>query len=73
MNNIAEIQIFNFCLVYLLLLIVLFIMKKCEINQSKLLFIASIRMTLQLIIAGFVLTYIFKIHILFLQHFIYWQ
>ena len=59
MNNIAEIQLFNFCLVYLLLLIVLFIMKKCEINQSKLLFVASIRMTLQLIIAGFVLTYIF--------------
>lgn len=60
MNNIAEIQLFNFCLVYLLLLIVLFIMKKCEINQSKLLFVASIRMTLQLIIAGFVLTYIFQ-------------
>lgn len=60
MNNIAEIHLFNFSLVYLLLLIVLFIMKKCQINQSKLLFVASLRMTLQLILAGFILTYIFQ-------------
>ncbi|MFC0309528.1 ABC transporter permease [Gallibacterium trehalosifermentans] len=60
MNNITEIQFINFSLVYLLLLVVLFIMKKCQINQSKLLFVASLRMTIQLILAGFILTYIFK-------------
>lgn len=35
-------------------------MKKCKINETKLLLIASVRMTVQLVLAGFVLTYIFK-------------
>lgn len=35
-------------------------MKKCKINQTKLLVVASMRMTAQLVLAGFVLTYIFK-------------
>ena len=55
MNGIAPITISHFLLIYLLLLIVLTVMKRCRISQSRLLFIASLRMTVQLIIAGFVL------------------
>lgn len=60
MSGAVKLQILPFCMVYLLLIIVLIIMKKAKINQTKLLFIGSIRMTLQLVIAGFILTYIFK-------------
>lgn len=60
MKGIAEINILNFSIVYLLLFIVLFIMKKAKINQTTLLILASIRMTLQLVLAGFILTYIFE-------------
>ncbi len=60
MKEIVQMQIWQFALVYLLLLIVLVIMKACKINQTKLLLVASIRMTLQLVLAGLVLTYIFQ-------------
>lgn len=60
MKDIVEIQIWQFALVYLLLIIVLAVMKKCKINQTKLLAVASVRMTLQLVIAGLILTYIFE-------------
>ncbi|MEG1621429.1 MAG: ABC transporter permease, partial [Oscillospiraceae bacterium] len=60
MNGVVELQIWQFSLVYLLLIIVLVVMKKCKINQSKLLAVASLRMTVQLVLAGFILTYIFK-------------
>lgn len=59
--GIAELNLFQFSLVYLLLIIILAIMKKCRINQTKLLLLASVRMTLQLIIAGYILTFIFKV------------
>ena len=48
----------RFVLIYLLLLVVLFVMKKCRINKTKMLVVASVRMTVQLIIAGFILTYV---------------
>lgn len=60
MKGIVQIQIGQFFLIYLLLLFVLLIMKKCQISQSKLLIIASIRMTVQLTLAGLVLTYLFE-------------
>lgn len=60
MNDIMEFEIWQFLLVYLLLLIVLFIMKKCNVDKSKLLLTASIKMTVQLVLAGLILTYIFK-------------
>ena len=60
MNKIVELEIGSFALVYLLLLLVLVIMKKSGIQQSKLLLWASFRMTVQLILAGWVLTYIFE-------------
>ncbi|NCB62335.1 MAG: ABC transporter permease [Clostridia bacterium] len=50
----------QFLLVYLLLLIVLTVMMKCRIGQTKLLLVASVRMTVQLVLAGLILTYIFK-------------
>lgn len=60
MNGIVKIQIWQFALIYLLLIIVALVMKKCQINKTKLLIIASVRMTVQLILAGLILTYIFK-------------
>lgn len=57
--SVVELNLVQFGMVYLLLLVVLAIMKKCNINRTKLLVVASIRMTLQLILAGLVLTYIF--------------
>ena len=60
MGQIVELGIVQFAAVYLLLLVVLFIMKKARINRTKLLVVASIRMTLQLILAGLILTCIFK-------------
>lgn len=60
MQHIVELNLLNFGLVYLLLIIVLAIMKKAKINQTKLLVIASFRMTVQLVLAGLILTYIFK-------------
>ncbi|KPI55206.1 amino acid ABC transporter permease [Clostridioides difficile] len=60
MRDIIQIDIGRFLLIYLLLLIVLVVMKKCKMQQTKLLFLGSIQMTVQLVIAGFLLTYIFK-------------
>ena len=60
MNGVAQIQLGSFLLVYVLLLVVLGIMKKCRINQTKLLVLASARMTLQLIAAGYALTFLFE-------------
>lgn len=60
METIIKMQLWQFSLIYLLLFLVLLIMKKCNINQSKLLILASFRMSLQLTIAGLLLTYIFK-------------
>lgn len=59
-QGVIEMQIWQFSLIYLLLLIVLYIMKKCQMQQSKLLVLASVRMTAQLTLAGLLLTYIFK-------------
>jgi len=56
--GVVEMTIGQFAIIYLLLLVVLFIMKKAQINQTKLLLLASFRMTVQLVLAGLVLTYI---------------
>lgn len=60
MNGIVELGIKQFGLIYLLLIIVLFVMKKCQIKQTKLLIVATLRMTLQLFLAGLILTHIFQ-------------
>ncbi|MCL2437383.1 MAG: ABC transporter permease, partial [Clostridiales bacterium] len=60
MNDIIAMNIKQFALIYLLLIVVLLVMKKCHVNQTKLLLVASFRMTVQLALAGLVLTYIFE-------------
>lgn len=60
MRGAVEISIVRFLLIYVMLLLVLVVMKKCKINQTKLLLVSSIRMTVQLVLAGLVLTYIFR-------------
>ena len=60
MNGVVKLQIWQFVLIYLLLIIILAIMKKCRIDRSKLLLTASAKMTIQLVLAGLILTYIFK-------------
>jgi putative ABC transport system permease protein len=60
MNEVIAMNIGQFALIYLLLIIVLVVMKKCRINQTKLLFVASLRMTVQLTLAGLVLTFIIE-------------
>ncbi len=59
MSDAVQISIFNFALIYLLLIIVAIIMKMSKIEQTKLLIIGSIRMTIQLTLSGYVLMYIF--------------
>lgn len=58
--DVIKLNIFQFSLIYLLLLIVLAIMKKAKIDQTRLLIYASFRMSIQLYLAGLVLTYILK-------------
>lgn len=48
-----------FLLAYVLLLMVGAIMKACRIAQTRLLWLAGLRMSLQLVLAGFVLTWLF--------------
>ncbi len=55
-----QIDLYSFGTVYLLLFIVLIIMKIAKFNKSKELFIASMMMTMQLILAGYILTYLFE-------------
>lgn len=60
MNNVIQLQIGQFLLIYLLLIVVTLIMHKCKIDQTKLLIVASIKMTVQLVLAGLILAYIFE-------------
>lgn len=60
MNGVVPLQIGQFLLIYLLLLVVALIMRRCKIDQTKLLVVASLKMTVQLVLAGLILTYIFK-------------
>ena len=55
-----QISLYSFASVYILLLVILLIMKKANMNQTKELFVASALMTVQLILAGHILTYLFE-------------
>jgi len=59
MNGAVQISLIRFLMIYLLLLLVLAVMKKCRIRETKLLVVSSVRMTVQLVLAGLILTYIF--------------
>lgn len=60
MKGAVTLGLFQFSLIYLLLIIVLIIMKKSKVNQTKLLLVASLRMTVQLVIVGYILQYVFS-------------
>lgn len=60
MQGVVALSIFQFSLIYLLLIIVLIIMKKSKINETKLLLVVSLRMSIQLIIVGYILQYMFS-------------
>lgn len=59
MNSETLAQIEQFALIYLLLLVTMAIMRIARIHQSKTLVVASMKMTVQLVLAGLILTYIF--------------
>lgn len=52
MNNLAQINMTSFSIMYFLLFLVEILRKVCKIPQTKLLFIASFRMTVQLTLAS---------------------
>ena len=60
MSNIVELSLWQFALIYLLLLVVVTVFRFTRINQTKNLLWASARMTLQLTLSGLILTYIFQ-------------
>jgi putative ABC transport system permease protein len=60
MKSIVQLNIAQFLLIYLLLIIVALIMRRCRIDRTRLLIVASLKMTVQLVLAGLILTYIFK-------------
>lgn len=60
MNGATGLTFLGFGLIYILLILVLLIMKKSKISQFKLLIVASVRMTVQLVLVGFVLSFILK-------------
>jgi len=59
MDGVKELTILQFSLIYILLIIVLIIMKCSGIRKTSFLIVASMRMTVQLILAGLILTYVF--------------
>ena len=59
MDEIIKLQIPQILSAYIFIAIILVIVKKRGIPRDKEIFIASIRMTLQLILTGYILTYVF--------------
>ncbi len=55
----VRLGLLQFALAYLLLVVVLVIMRYAKVDKTRLLLVASLRMTVQLVLTGFVLTYIF--------------
>lgn len=59
-HSIINMTIGQFSLIYFLLIILLMIMKRSKVDKTKLLIVASFRMTVQLVLVGFVLSYVFE-------------
>ncbi len=59
-SGIVQLQLWQFSLIYLLLILISLVMRKSRVNLVKKLFVASLRMSVQLVLAGLVLTYVFK-------------
>lgn len=60
MEGVIKLSILQFSMIYILLLVVLGVMKYSKIGATRKLLIASIRMTIQLILVGFILQYMFE-------------
>ncbi|USK61027.1 ABC transporter permease [Peribacillus asahii] len=59
-NGIIDIQFWRLCAAYVFVVILLVIVKRRGISREREIIIATFRMTVQLFIAGYVLTYIFN-------------
>ncbi len=59
-GEVLELSIWQVLLGYVFVLLVLFILKKRAIKREKVVIIATLRMTVQLVLVGFVLTYIIE-------------
>lgn len=60
MNKIISLQLWQLASAYVFILILIFMVRFRKIGREKEIIIATIRMTLQLIIVGYLLSYIFK-------------
>ncbi|KAF0824372.1 YbbM seven transmembrane helix protein [Cytobacillus firmus] len=60
-SSIIDIELWRLISAYLFVLILILIFKVRGITRQKTLAIAAFRMTLQLVIAGYVLTYLFEL------------
>jgi putative ABC transport system permease protein len=59
-NSVIDLTIYQILIAYVFVFVILIILKYRGIKREKLLIIASLRMTLQLIIVGYLLTFIFE-------------
>ncbi|WP_057912282.1 ABC transporter permease [Peribacillus muralis] len=59
-NGIIDIEFWRLCAAYAFVLVLLIIVKWRGISRERQIILATVRMTVQLILAGYVLTYIFK-------------
>ncbi|WP_243387953.1 ABC transporter permease [Bacillus kexueae] len=59
-ESIIDIQLVRFIAAYLFIILLLFLIRVRGIKREKRIFIASIRMTLQLVLVGYILSYIFE-------------
>lgn len=60
MNNVIQLSLLQMISAYLFIVVLLFIVKAKNISREREILIASIRMTLQLMIAGVILVYLMK-------------
>ncbi|MGM0409763.1 MAG: ABC transporter permease, partial [Bacillota bacterium] len=60
MNEIVEIGLTRLVSAYIFVLILLAIVKYKKIGHKSQIILASLRMTIQLVLVGFVLTYVFE-------------
>lgn len=60
MNKIMDITFWQLISAYLFILVLLFIVRWRKIPREKEILIASVRMTLQLVLVGYILTYVFQ-------------
>ena len=60
MNGVVELGLLQMVAAYLLLVAVGLVMRSCKVDKTKMLTVATMRMTIQLVIAGVILCYIFE-------------